>query len=287
MPSPENGEGLVAGASRCCTWARWRRMINDPEKQKLLKHKEELEQAIDELKYRKASMDVAEYRQQLAAVIWSTSPRPRRSWTNEDVAGRCCILVLPVCSLHGRRRNRPRHPDRAIASALRGPAPSRRSGRDAHAIRASDAVRRSRRSGRRILGPARLSSRPFDAFRAAVKPHPKDANLQVRWGRSCLEHWQPSDADDLFKRSAGDRQKTRAGAAGLALVAAEDFEGEAAKFAEQALEERSETVRGARAARARGARRQQSEKAAAEANKALAMSPEAWTRWRFWRPSTG
>ncbi len=43
-------------------------MVNDPEKQKLLKHKEELEQSIDELKYRKASMDLSEYRQQAAAV---------------------------------------------------------------------------------------------------------------------------------------------------------------------------------------------------------------------------
>ena len=41
----------------------------DPEKQKLLKDKEQIEQAIDELKYRKASMAVAEYRQQLSKYL--------------------------------------------------------------------------------------------------------------------------------------------------------------------------------------------------------------------------
>jgi hypothetical protein len=44
-------------------------MARDPEKQKLLKDKEQIEQAIDELKYRKASMAVAEYRQQLAKYL--------------------------------------------------------------------------------------------------------------------------------------------------------------------------------------------------------------------------
>ena len=43
--------------------------LNDPEKLKLLKHKEELEQSIDDLKYRKASMDVADYRQQLQTFL--------------------------------------------------------------------------------------------------------------------------------------------------------------------------------------------------------------------------
>jgi hypothetical protein len=44
-------------------------IANDPEKLKLLKKKEELESSIDELKYRKASMDVAQYRTQLQQFI--------------------------------------------------------------------------------------------------------------------------------------------------------------------------------------------------------------------------
>jgi hypothetical protein len=44
-------------------------MAKDPEKQKLLKAKEDIEQKIDELKYRKASMAVNEYRTQLTKLL--------------------------------------------------------------------------------------------------------------------------------------------------------------------------------------------------------------------------
>jgi len=64
-PSPENGEGLAASHFPVLHLAAVSAQINDPEKLKLLKRKEELEQSIDELKYRKASMDVADYRAQL------------------------------------------------------------------------------------------------------------------------------------------------------------------------------------------------------------------------------
>lgn len=68
-PSPENGEGLVAGHFTVLHLGAVAAQINDPEKLKLLKHKEELEQSIDELKYRKASMDSGEYRQKLAQLL--------------------------------------------------------------------------------------------------------------------------------------------------------------------------------------------------------------------------
>jgi hypothetical protein len=41
----------------------------DPAKIALLKHKEELEASIDDLKYRKASMPVPEYRAQLQVLL--------------------------------------------------------------------------------------------------------------------------------------------------------------------------------------------------------------------------
>jgi len=44
-------------------------LAKNPEKLALLKKKEELEQQIDELKYRKASLAVQEYRQQLAKYL--------------------------------------------------------------------------------------------------------------------------------------------------------------------------------------------------------------------------
>jgi hypothetical protein len=68
-PSPENGQGLVAGHFALVHLGAVSAQINNPEKLKLLKRKEELEQSIDELKYKKASMDVGEYRKQLAALL--------------------------------------------------------------------------------------------------------------------------------------------------------------------------------------------------------------------------
>jgi len=64
-PSPENGEGLVAGRFAMLHLGSVAALVNDPEKQKLLKHKEELEANIDQLKYEKASMALPEYQQKM------------------------------------------------------------------------------------------------------------------------------------------------------------------------------------------------------------------------------
>lgn len=68
-PGPDNGEGLTSGHFAVLHLGAVAAQINDPEKLKLLKHKEELEQSIDELKYKKASMDLADYRRQLQGYL--------------------------------------------------------------------------------------------------------------------------------------------------------------------------------------------------------------------------
>jgi hypothetical protein len=68
-PSVENGEGLLAGRFALLHTGSAVAMAKDPAKQKLLKEKEDLEEKIDELKYRKASMAVAEYRQELTKLL--------------------------------------------------------------------------------------------------------------------------------------------------------------------------------------------------------------------------
>lgn len=68
-PGPENGEGLNAAHFTVLHLGAVAAQINDPEKLKLLKRKEELEQSIDELKYKKASMDYNDYRKQLAGLL--------------------------------------------------------------------------------------------------------------------------------------------------------------------------------------------------------------------------
>ena len=40
-----------------------------------------------------------------------------------------------------------------------------------------------------------------DAFRAATKLRDKDPAPRARWGRMYLEHWQASEAQDLFQEA--------------------------------------------------------------------------------------
>ena len=68
-PTVENGEGLVAGRFALLHTGSAVAMAKDPEKQKLLKQKEDLEEKIDELKYRKASMRVSDYREELTKLL--------------------------------------------------------------------------------------------------------------------------------------------------------------------------------------------------------------------------
>jgi hypothetical protein len=68
-PSPENGEGLTANRFAILHLGAAAVQSRDPAKLALLKQKEELEAQIDDLKYRKASMSVQEYRGQLNQLL--------------------------------------------------------------------------------------------------------------------------------------------------------------------------------------------------------------------------
>jgi hypothetical protein len=68
-PSAENGEGLTAGRFAVLHLGAAAAQSRDPAKLALLKQKEELEAQIDDLKYRKASMSVQEYRGQLQQLL--------------------------------------------------------------------------------------------------------------------------------------------------------------------------------------------------------------------------
>jgi len=68
-PSAENGEGLTAGRFAILHLGATAVQSRDPAKLALLKQKEELEAQIDDLKYRKASMAVQEYRGQLQQLL--------------------------------------------------------------------------------------------------------------------------------------------------------------------------------------------------------------------------
>lgn len=68
-PSAENGEGRLAAAFALVRLGANADAARDPAKRALLAKREELEQAIDQLKYDKAGMDAAKYRKQLTQLL--------------------------------------------------------------------------------------------------------------------------------------------------------------------------------------------------------------------------
>jgi hypothetical protein len=68
-PSAENGEGKLAGAFTLVRLGANAAAARDPAKKALLDHKDQLEQAIDKLKYEKAAMQADQYKKQLAQLL--------------------------------------------------------------------------------------------------------------------------------------------------------------------------------------------------------------------------
>ena len=68
-PSPENGQGLLASRFPLLRLGAAQSAAATPEKQKLIAHKEEVEQEIDTLKYQKAAMPVDDYKRQLTKLL--------------------------------------------------------------------------------------------------------------------------------------------------------------------------------------------------------------------------
>lgn len=68
-PSAENGEGRVASSFTLVHLGASAAQAKDPAKQKLLKHLEDLDAQLDELKYEKASKDQAQYRRELQKLM--------------------------------------------------------------------------------------------------------------------------------------------------------------------------------------------------------------------------
>ena len=68
-PSPETGEGLLAGRFPLVRRGALASAASDPRKRELVAKKEQLEQQIDQLKYQKAAMPAELYKKQLAALL--------------------------------------------------------------------------------------------------------------------------------------------------------------------------------------------------------------------------
>jgi hypothetical protein len=68
-PSAANGQGLVAGRFPVMHLGSASAIAASPAKMSLLKRKDELETAVDELKYRKAALDAPTYNRQLQGLL--------------------------------------------------------------------------------------------------------------------------------------------------------------------------------------------------------------------------
>lgn len=68
-PSPENGQGLLAGKFALLRLGTVQAAAATPAKRALLEKKEQLEQKIDQLKYQRAAMPSDQYKKQLAALL--------------------------------------------------------------------------------------------------------------------------------------------------------------------------------------------------------------------------
>jgi len=71
--APQKNEGALMASFTLLRIGESQKAANDPTKRALLAKKEELEQKIDALKYQKAAMDPAEYKQQLLQALLELS----------------------------------------------------------------------------------------------------------------------------------------------------------------------------------------------------------------------
>ena len=114
-----------------------------------------------------------------------------------------------------------------------------------------------------------------EAFRALTKQHPDNAGYKVRWGRMYLDHWQPKDAQALFEEALQAKSGHAGALLGMARIAADNWDHKAADLAQAALKSDPKLVE-AQELLARVALEDNNEELAAkEADKAIAMSPEA------------
>src|SRR5205823_10179070 len=85
------------------------------------------------------------------------------------------------------------------------------------------------------LWKARRYQEANEVFKQLVARHPRNADYRVRWGRLFLDHWQAGEAAKLFNEALAIKKDHAGAILGLALVAAQDFEGRAADLARTAL----------------------------------------------------
>jgi cellulose synthase operon protein C len=114
-----------------------------------------------------------------------------------------------------------------------------------------------------------------EQFRLATQQPASKPIVKVRWGRMLHERFNDSDAADLF-REARDKDPSNAEAyVGLALVSADQFEGKAAAYLGKAIEIDPKQAAPHELLADLALENDERDLAAAEADKAMALSPDA------------
>ncbi|HEX3744414.1 MAG TPA: hypothetical protein VHW09_10805 [Bryobacteraceae bacterium] len=117
-----------------------------------------------------------------------------------------------------------------------------------------------------------------EVFRALVAKYPENADYRVRWGRMFLDHGTGDDiqnASDLFHEALTIKKDDADAELGLALIAAEEYSGNAEKFARQALEWNPKLLEAQELLARVALEDNNNEKATDEAKKALAIDPNS------------
>ncbi len=114
-----------------------------------------------------------------------------------------------------------------------------------------------------------------EVFKALVAQHPRNAEYRVAWGRLFLEHNQSDDAAGLFQEALKLKKDDAGALLGLALIASDNYEAEAADLAHRALASDPKLVEAQELLARLALEDNDNAKATAEAKKALAMDPHS------------
>ncbi len=114
-----------------------------------------------------------------------------------------------------------------------------------------------------------------ELFKALAKARPKDIYIQIRWGMMFLERYQPADAEASFEAALALDENNARALLGMALVAADQFQGKATELATKALASDPKLFEAEELLARVALEDSNLEKASVEAKKALDISPEA------------
>ena len=187
--------------SLCCASAAAQKAANDPAKQALLAKKEDLEQKIDALKYQKAAMDPADYKQQLTAALVQLAQGPTGTGQMNWCENRLLLLA------DGARQYEPLRPSPADACHCASTA-SRQKRKPAMS---RWCAARLLTIARKATGGLKQYDQANEQFRIATPPPDSEPSLQGPLGNAAAPAVQQHRCGGPLPGSAAERSQKCAG----------------------------------------------------------------------------